>query len=238
MADRDADVVVVGAGYAGLSAARHLVAEGAKVLVMEARGRVGGRVWTRATEAGTPIDVGGAWIGPGQDAIVRAREGARRRHLPDVVEGRDGARHAGRHEALQRQLPEHQPDRAREPRPRDLAARQDGEAGAARRAVERAAGRAVGRAERGHVDRLEGEHREQGRARSGRVAAARTVDLRSFGGLAAAHAVPHPLGGQPEQAARSRGRIPAGPHQRRRADHRGTDGRRARRQSPARHAGP
>ena len=69
MADRDADVVVVGAGYAGLTAARELVAEGAKVLVMEARSRVGGRVWTRATEDGTPIDVGGAWIGAGQDAV-------------------------------------------------------------------------------------------------------------------------------------------------------------------------
>jgi monoamine oxidase len=69
VADRDADVVVVGAGYAGLTAARDLIAEGASVVVMEARDRVGGRVWTRATEDGTPIDVGGAWIGPGQDAV-------------------------------------------------------------------------------------------------------------------------------------------------------------------------
>ena len=69
MADRDADVVIVGAGFAGLSAARELIKEGASVLVMDARDRVGGRVWTRATADGTPVDVGGAWLGPGQDAV-------------------------------------------------------------------------------------------------------------------------------------------------------------------------
>jgi monoamine oxidase len=63
---READVVVVGAGYAGLSAARNLVDAGLDVVVLEARGRVGGRVWSETTRAGALVDHGGQWIGPGQ----------------------------------------------------------------------------------------------------------------------------------------------------------------------------
>ena len=44
----DADVCVVGAGYAGLTAARRLTQQGKSVVVLEARDRIGGRVWTRA----------------------------------------------------------------------------------------------------------------------------------------------------------------------------------------------
>jgi len=68
MAQIDADVCVVGAGYAGLSAARRLAAAGRRVVVLEARDRVGGRVWTQRTSGGVPFDVGGTWLGPGQDA--------------------------------------------------------------------------------------------------------------------------------------------------------------------------
>lgn len=59
------DVVVVGAGLAGLSAARRLVAAGRSVTVLEARARVGGRTWTVPMGEGT-FDLGGQWIGPGQ----------------------------------------------------------------------------------------------------------------------------------------------------------------------------
>jgi monoamine oxidase len=66
----DADVVVVGAGVAGLVAARTLVAGGARVVVLEARDRVGGR--TRTERVGRAFfDVGGQWIGPGQDRAAR-----------------------------------------------------------------------------------------------------------------------------------------------------------------------
>lgn len=59
---RRADVVVVGAGLAGLSAATRLVDAGREVVVIEARDRVGGRVECIAP-AGHAIDLGGAWVG-------------------------------------------------------------------------------------------------------------------------------------------------------------------------------
>lgn len=54
-------VVVVGAGMAGLAAARRLADEGVEVTVIEARERIGGRMWTD-TSLGVPIDLGAAWI--------------------------------------------------------------------------------------------------------------------------------------------------------------------------------
>lgn len=59
---RDAQVVVVGAGIAGLAAARRLRSEGYKVLVLEARERIGGRVWTDRTWEDAPVDLGASWI--------------------------------------------------------------------------------------------------------------------------------------------------------------------------------
>ncbi|HEX6389509.1 MAG TPA: FAD-dependent oxidoreductase, partial [Solirubrobacteraceae bacterium] len=67
---RRADVVVVGAGLAGLSAARAIVAAGHSVIVLEARNRVGGRTLNHAIGDGKVIEVGGQWIGPTQDALA------------------------------------------------------------------------------------------------------------------------------------------------------------------------
>ena len=62
-----ADVCVVGAGYAGLAAALRLKQAGAKVIVLEARNRVGGRSLTAPLEGGGWVDYGGQWVGPTQD---------------------------------------------------------------------------------------------------------------------------------------------------------------------------
>ena len=59
--DRGPLVIVVGAGIAGLSAARDLTAAGATVIVLEARDRVGGRVHTN-TSWGVPVEMGAAWV--------------------------------------------------------------------------------------------------------------------------------------------------------------------------------
>ncbi len=62
------DAVVVGAGLAGLAAARELEGAGASVLVVEANDRVGGRTMTRRV-GGVPVEMGGQWIGSGQRRI-------------------------------------------------------------------------------------------------------------------------------------------------------------------------
>ena len=63
-ATTDAEVIVIGAGYAGLAAALGLTDRGRDVLVLEARDRVGGRVWTHRDD-GVPLDLGGMWVGAG-----------------------------------------------------------------------------------------------------------------------------------------------------------------------------
>jgi monoamine oxidase len=66
---READVCVVGAGLAGLTAARRLSQAGRSVIVLEARDRVGGRVWTKTSRDGVPVDMGGCFVGPHHDRM-------------------------------------------------------------------------------------------------------------------------------------------------------------------------
>lgn len=69
-----ADVIVVGAGFAGLTAARELVRRDVSTLVLEARDRVGGRVLSHPIGGGQVIDVGAQWTGPGQDRMIALGE--------------------------------------------------------------------------------------------------------------------------------------------------------------------
>lgn len=58
----DADVIIVGAGLAGLTAARQLDQAGVKVLVLEAQDRIGGRALADTTTFSVPVDYGAAWF--------------------------------------------------------------------------------------------------------------------------------------------------------------------------------
>ncbi|NMO03203.1 flavin monoamine oxidase family protein [Gordonia sp. TBRC 11910] len=64
------DVVIVGAGLAGLTAARELTAAGKSVIVLEARDRVAGRNCGHVLNNGVPIELGGQWIGPTQTEVL------------------------------------------------------------------------------------------------------------------------------------------------------------------------
>jgi monoamine oxidase len=63
------DTIVIGAGAAGIAAARKLVDEGQNILVLEARDRIGGRIWTATEFAQFPIELGAEFI-HGENAVT------------------------------------------------------------------------------------------------------------------------------------------------------------------------
>ncbi|PVE94862.1 MULTISPECIES: NAD(P)/FAD-dependent oxidoreductase [unclassified Microbacterium] len=98
MAEITRDVLIIGAGAAGLTAANDLRKAGLSVAVLEARDRVGGRLWTDVIE-GAMLEIGGQWVSPDQDALKDAIEElgletySRYREGDSVYVGPDGTSH-------------------------------------------------------------------------------------------------------------------------------------------------
>ncbi len=92
----EADVLVVGAGLAGLAAARALTAAGATAAVLEARERVGGRVLNEEIGGGHVVEVGAQWIGPTQDRLAALAAALGVERFPTHSEGENVIEYGGR----------------------------------------------------------------------------------------------------------------------------------------------
>ena len=94
---RKRDVIVVGAGLAGLTAAREVAKAGHSVVVLEARRRVGGRTLNRSIGGGEVVEIGGQWVGPTQNKVLALIDELGLETFPTYIEGknvyyRDGQR--------------------------------------------------------------------------------------------------------------------------------------------------
>jgi len=84
---REMDVVIVGAGFAGLTAARRIAGAGRSVVVVEARDRVGGRTLNQEIGQGDVVEMGGQWVGPTQDRVYALASELGIRTFPTFDEG-------------------------------------------------------------------------------------------------------------------------------------------------------
>ncbi len=207
-ASREADVVVVGAGFAGLAAARAVVAAGSEAVVLEARDRVGGRVVNAEIGDGKVVEMGGQWVGPTQERIAALAARPRRRDLPHPQRRRQPPPRRRPAASLLGDDPAPQPAGAARRPPGDAAAEQARSADRPRSALGIARRRRARRDQRRRLDRADDAKRHGAPAHTRR----RTDDLgrRAGGALAASPRLLSALGGQLRAAHRRRGRGPAG----------------------------
>lgn len=107
-ATHDVDVVVVGAGFAGLSAAERLTSIGLSVRVLEGRDRVGGRSFTGKV-AGVPVDFGATWVSPRHTAILDLARRTGCTTTPQFATGRNVLWMAGRRRTYAGTIPKVSP---------------------------------------------------------------------------------------------------------------------------------
>lgn len=105
----EADVAVVGAGLAGLSAAREIARSGRSVVVLEARDRVGGRVLSQPIGDGKVVEMGGQWIGPTQDRMYALADELGISTFPTFNEGDELAILGGRRYRYSGEMPRMNP---------------------------------------------------------------------------------------------------------------------------------
>ncbi|MGP4049617.1 flavin monoamine oxidase family protein [Streptomyces sp. 2A115] len=98
------DVVIVGAGFAGLSAADQLTAQGYGVVVLEGRSRVGGRSFGGEI-AGVPIDLGAAWVGARHPELLELAQRFDCATLPQYHEGKNVLNLGGRRSTYRSDIP-------------------------------------------------------------------------------------------------------------------------------------
>src|SRR5262249_22489285 len=101
----DADVIIVGAGFAGLSAADTLTMRGRSAIVLEARSRVGGRTRTEHYPNGVWLDLGGQWLGPGQERMYALAARFHKMVWPTYVQGRHVLVLQGKHRTYRGLIP-------------------------------------------------------------------------------------------------------------------------------------
>ena len=213
---RDADVVVVGAGLAGLSAAREVRGGRAPRWWWWRRATAsGGRVLNEDIGDGKVVEVGGQWIGPTQDRLAALAARARRRDLPHLRRGRerDRVRAAGcsRYNGT---IPRINPLVLVDVGAGAAAPQPPGAARAARRALGGARSRA-GSTPRRPPPGFAATSAPERAATLLELGVEAVWAAAARGPVAAARALLHPLGGQPRAALRHRRRRAAGPLRRR-----------------------